>query len=240
MQSASRGRGRGEREIAGLREIGLDPSEIDLGDRFGALDHARSTLEDFDAVCVLGGNVVVLRTAFHESGAGPLVIRQRAVAAAGTCTVTMSPPPERGVRATVPSWASTMLLTIARPRPTPRGQCGLVRCRAETARQVSTRVAGLSSSPVFSTVSTTVEESTLVVTQTTPSVRHVVHDRVVEEVRRHLPQERGRPDRRGEVAGGLDGDALLLGQRPERFGGLFGDQGQVDLFSGRRTAGRRG
>ena len=52
-------RGRVEREMADLREIGLDPSEIDLRDHFGELDQARSTLEDFDAVWVLGGNVVV-------------------------------------------------------------------------------------------------------------------------------------------------------------------------------------
>ena len=60
----------------------------------------------------------------------------------------------------------------------------------------------------------------------------VVDDRVVQEVRRHLPQERGRADRRGDVAGGLDDDALLLGERQERFGGLFRQEGQVDLFSG--------
>jgi dipeptidase E len=66
-------RGRVEREIADLREIGLDPSEIDLRDHFGELDQARSTLEDFDAVWVLGGNVVVVRTAFHESGADKVI-----------------------------------------------------------------------------------------------------------------------------------------------------------------------
>jgi hypothetical protein len=54
----------------------------------------------------------------------------------------------------------------------------------------------------------------------------------VQEVRRHLPQERGRPDRRGDVAGGFDGDALLLGQRQERFGGLFCCQGKVDVLWG--------
>ena len=66
-------RRRVEREIAALREIGLDPSEIDLRDHFGEMDQARSTLEAFDAVWVLGGNVVVLRTAFHESGADEVI-----------------------------------------------------------------------------------------------------------------------------------------------------------------------
>jgi hypothetical protein len=39
--------------------------------------------------------------------------------AAGSCTVTRSPPASRGVRVRVPSCAWVMLLTIARPRPTP-------------------------------------------------------------------------------------------------------------------------
>ena len=39
--------------------------------------------------------------------------------AAGSCTVTRSPPAARGVRMRVPSCASVMLLTIARPRPAP-------------------------------------------------------------------------------------------------------------------------
>jgi hypothetical protein len=39
--------------------------------------------------------------------------------AAGSCTVTQSPPAARGVRVRVPSCAWVMLLTIARPRPTP-------------------------------------------------------------------------------------------------------------------------
>jgi hypothetical protein len=39
--------------------------------------------------------------------------------AAGSCTVTRSPPAARGLRVRVPSCAWVMLLTIARPRPTP-------------------------------------------------------------------------------------------------------------------------
>jgi dipeptidase E len=66
-------RGRVEREIADLREIGLDPSEVDLRDHFGEEGLVRSTLAGFDAVWVLGGNVVVLRTAFHESGADEVI-----------------------------------------------------------------------------------------------------------------------------------------------------------------------
>ena len=39
--------------------------------------------------------------------------------AAGSCTVTRSPPPARGASVRVPSCAWVMLLTIASPRPTP-------------------------------------------------------------------------------------------------------------------------
>ena len=35
-----------------------------------------------------------------------------------------------------------------------------------------------------------------------------------------------------DVAGGLDGDAALLGEGEERLGGFFRDEGQVDVFSG--------
>ena len=35
-----------------------------------------------------------------------------------------------------------------------------------------------------------------------------------------------------DVAGGLDGDAALLCEGEERLGGFFGDEGQVDVFSG--------
>ena len=36
----------------------------------------------------------------------------------------------------------------------------------------------------------------------------------------------------GDVAGGFDGDATLLGEREERFGGFLREEGQVDVFSG--------
>ena len=57
-------------------------------------------------------------------------------------------------------------------------------------------------------------------------------DRVVHEVRRQLQQERLRADGGSHVAGGLDGDAALFCEGEERFGGFFGDEGQVDGFWG--------
>lgn len=62
--------------------------------------------------------------------------------------------------------------------------------------------------------------------------RQVVDDRVVHEIRRELQQERRRSDRGGDVAVGLDGDAVLFREREKRLGGFFRHEGQVDRFSG--------
>jgi hypothetical protein len=73
-------------------------------------------------------HVVVTTTADHAGDAprtgrlrGNSDDRHRPVCggAAGSCTVTQSPPAARGVRLRVPSCAWAMLLTMARPRPTP-------------------------------------------------------------------------------------------------------------------------
>ena len=54
---------------------------------------------------------------------------------AGSFTVTRSPPAARGVRVSVPSCAWVMLLTIARPRPTPALSVRMRLVPRETARQ---------------------------------------------------------------------------------------------------------
>ena len=69
-------------------------------------------------------------------------------------TVTVRPPSGLAVRLTVPAWARVMLSTIARPRPTPAWS---VWVRPVARWKGSVRVAttaGLSISPVFSTVRT--------------------------------------------------------------------------------------
>ena len=66
-------RRRVESELRDLRELGLQPAELDLRDYFGQKDRLRSELDGFDALWVLGGNVVVLRTAFRASGADDIV-----------------------------------------------------------------------------------------------------------------------------------------------------------------------
>src|SRR5215218_1703263 len=59
----------------------------------------------------------------------------------------------------------------------------------------------------------------------------VVDDRVVHEVRRHLPQQRMRTDGGGKVAGGLDGETAFFSEGEERLGGLFRGERQVDVLA---------
>lgn len=86
------------------------------------------------------GRRLVVRSGYHAeremvATAGAVPVRQPRVndkpidpatgeryvcgGAAGSSTVTQSPPAARGVRLRVPSWACAMLLAIARPSPTP-------------------------------------------------------------------------------------------------------------------------
>ena len=73
LDDPAKQRRRVEREVTELRELGLDPAEFDLRDYFGRKEALRSDLEEFHALWVLGGNVVVLRTAFSASGADDIV-----------------------------------------------------------------------------------------------------------------------------------------------------------------------
>ena len=68
----------------------------------------------------------------------------------------------------------------------------------------------------------------------------VVDDRVLQEVRRHLQQERVGADGGRPVAGGLDGESAFLCEGEERFGGFFRDEGEVDVFSGEGSLVARG
>jgi hypothetical protein len=55
----------------------------------------------------------------------------------------------------------------------------------------------------------------------------VVDDRVVYEVRGQLQQERVGADAGGDIAGGLDGDAVRLREGAECFGRLFRSEGKA-------------
>jgi dipeptidase E len=59
------------RDISDLKEIGLDPEEIDLRDYFGkksAKADLQKRLSKFGTIYVTGGNVFILRRAMQESG----------------------------------------------------------------------------------------------------------------------------------------------------------------------------
>src|SRR5437868_8412783 len=55
--------------------------------------------------------------------------------------------------------------------------------------------------------------------------RQVVNDRVVNEVRRQLEQERLRADGGGELTGGFDRDAAFFRKGKQSFAGLFSNEG---------------
>ena len=73
LDDLAKQRARVESELKDLDGLGFQASEIDLRDYFGRKRELRSELEAFDGLWVLGGNVIVLRTAFSESGADEIV-----------------------------------------------------------------------------------------------------------------------------------------------------------------------
>ena len=139
-----------------------------------------------------------------------------------------SPPAARGVRVRVPSCACVMLLTMARPRPTPARS---VRMRPVSAKKRLGKrgdylwgelLAGVLDGELHTLGVSVGRDPHGAVS------REVVDDRVLHEVRRHLQQERVRPDGGGDVAGGLDREAAFLCEGEECLGGFFGDEGEVD------------
>ena len=55
-------------EIARLKEIGLEPEEVDLRHYFGKPEKLREKLSHFDLIWARGGNTFVLRRAYRQSG----------------------------------------------------------------------------------------------------------------------------------------------------------------------------
>ncbi len=110
--------------------------------------------------------------------------------AAGSCTVTQSPPAARGVRVRVPSCAWVMLLTIARPRPTPAWSA---RTRLLPRRNGSTSCGHQLWGELLAGVLDGEHHTLGVNGGRDPHgalFRQVVDDRVVHEVRSQLQQER--------------------------------------------------
>jgi dipeptidase E len=60
-------------ESGRLRDIGLEPEEVDLRQYFGDARALKERLAQFDLIWVRGGNVFVLRRAFKQSGADAVV-----------------------------------------------------------------------------------------------------------------------------------------------------------------------
>lgn len=56
-----------------LRDIGLEPEEVDLRQYFGDAQALKERLSQFDLIWVRGGNVFVLRRAFKQSGADMVI-----------------------------------------------------------------------------------------------------------------------------------------------------------------------
>jgi dipeptidase E len=60
-------------EAERLKNIGLEPTEIDLRHYFAKPDGLKKTLSEYDLIWVRGGNVFVLRRAFKQSGADVVI-----------------------------------------------------------------------------------------------------------------------------------------------------------------------
>lgn len=73
LDDLAKQRDRVESELKDLQGLGFQAAEIDLRDYFGHQNELRPVLEAFDGLWVLGGNVIVLRTAFSASGADQIV-----------------------------------------------------------------------------------------------------------------------------------------------------------------------
>lgn len=84
-----------ERVFNDLRQLGLDPDEIDLRNYFGSPPRLRKVVEQYDGLWVVGGNSFILRRAMQQSGLDSILLervqdRQFVYAgySAGVCVVT--------------------------------------------------------------------------------------------------------------------------------------------------------
>lgn len=59
---------RNEKDMASLRDLGLEVEKINLRDYFGKRDELKKKLEELGAIFISGGNVFVLRQAMKLSG----------------------------------------------------------------------------------------------------------------------------------------------------------------------------
>lgn len=67
-----------QREIEDLKQLSLDPEEVDLRDYFGKSQYLNKKLREYSGIWVRGGNVFVLRRAYKESGMDEWLISHKA------------------------------------------------------------------------------------------------------------------------------------------------------------------
>lgn len=65
-----------QRELDDLRDIGLDPEELDLRSYFSSSDDFAADIAEFDLIWVRGGSAFILRRALRQSNADE-VLRER-------------------------------------------------------------------------------------------------------------------------------------------------------------------
>lgn len=89
---------------------------------------------------------------------------------------------------------------------------------------------------MFSTRSTLVSPCASVWTVTVPPHGEVVDDGVLDEVRHHPQQELRGAAGPSRPAGDVECDPALFGEGEQRFGGFFGDEGEVHALAGEVSA----
>ena len=66
-----------QRELDDLKQLGLEPEEVDLRNYFGKSEELAKKLSEFGTLWVRGGNTFILRRAFKESGMDEWLINQK-------------------------------------------------------------------------------------------------------------------------------------------------------------------
>lgn len=66
-----------QREIDDLKQLNLEPEEVDLRNYFGKSEKLAKKLSEFGVLWVRGGNTFILRRAFKESGMDKWLISQK-------------------------------------------------------------------------------------------------------------------------------------------------------------------
>ncbi len=66
-----------QKQMEGLKELGLEAEVLDLRNYFGDIDLLRSKLEEFGGIWAIGGNAFLLRSAMAQSGLDKILIEYK-------------------------------------------------------------------------------------------------------------------------------------------------------------------